>query len=137
MTPTSPARREALDAAYRATSYRVGKLTLRVGEPHPWLDRLLEDRGLERYAYLTSANPASAPLPAAKNAVRMRALAEALAGFVVLRGVAEADDAAWEPEPSFLVLGISRDDAAALGRAFGQNAILVGKRGGAPELLWL
>lgn len=137
MTRTSPAGRDALDAAYRATSYRVGRLALRVGAPHPWLDRLLEGRGLEHYAYLTAANPGSAPLPAAENAARMRALADALEGFVVLRGVAEADDGAWEAEPSFLVLGLSREDAAALGRAFGQNAILVGKRGGAPELLWI
>lgn len=137
MTRTSPAGRDALDAAYCATSYRVGKLALRIGEPHPWLDRLLENRGLERYAYLTAANPGSAPLPAAENAARMRALSKELEGFVVLRGAAHADDGAWEPEPSFLVLGVSRDDAAALGRRFGQNAILVGERGGAPELLWI
>lgn len=128
---------ERLDRAYRATSYRVGKLALRIGEPHPWLDLLLANRGLEHYAYVTAVNPGSVPLSAQDNARRMRALADDLAGFVTLRGSAVADDGAWEPEPSLLVLGISPGDAMDVGRRHGQNAVLVGRRGGAPELVWL
>lgn len=129
--------REALDAAYRGTTYRVGKLELRIGEQHPWLDHLLANRGLVHYAYLTAANPASRPLPAAENAQRMDALEEELSGFVFLRGAAHADDGAWEPEPSLLVLGLSLEDASEIGRRYGQNAILVGMRGGSPTLVWL
>jgi hypothetical protein len=40
----------------------------------------------------------------------------------------------WQPEESLLVLGISRDEARTLGRAYGQNAILFGDAGGR---LWL
>lgn len=129
--------REALDAAYRATTYRVGRHSLRIGEAHPWLDHLLANRGLVHYAYLTAANPGSRALAPAENARRMRALEEELAGFVLLRGAAHADDGSWEPEPSLLVLGLSPDDATEIARRYGQNAILVGTRGSSPQLVWL
>ena len=40
-------------------------------------------------------------------------------------------------EPSRLVIGIYRDNAQALGRIFGQNAIVFIEKGGAPELVVL
>lgn len=127
---------EALEAAYRATRYEVGKLALRVGEPHPWLDHILDNRGLDHYAYLTAWNPRSRPTPREANERAMRALAAALDGWQYLRGVAVPDDDSWAPEPSYLVMGIGEADALDLARRFEQNAILVGERGGVPRLAW-
>jgi hypothetical protein len=129
--------RAALDAAYRSTAYRAGKLTLRVGEPTPpALDLLLESRGLRAWAYLTAWNPGSRPLPLDENRRRQRELVAHLGDWQWLRGRAEADDGTWSEE-SLLVLGLPREDAMALGREFGQNAVLVGVPGGVAELVWL
>ena len=134
-----PAERERLEKAYRGTSYAAGlSLKLRVGEPHPFLDDMMAFRGLEDYAYLTAWNPGSKPLPEAENRARQEALKERLRakGLKFLEGVARADDGSWSEE-SLLVLGVSRDDALALGRDLGQAAVLVGRRGGAPAIEWL
>jgi hypothetical protein len=51
--------------------------------------------------------------------------------FFAARG--EADDGDW-CEPSVLVVGMAEAGAVALGRAFGQNAVVVGRAGAAAEL---
>lgn len=127
-----------LDAAYRATSYRVGgKLVLRVGERSPVLDHLLANRGLEEWVYLTAHNPASVELPPEENRARQKELVRRLAGYPCMLGEAVPDDPSWPPEASVLVLGIPRADALALAREFGQNAILCGTRGGVAQILWV
>lgn len=132
-----PAERARLGEAYRRTTYAAGlSIRLRVGEPHPFLDGMLEFRGLEGYAYLTAWNPGGKKLSDAENAERQAALLARLKGRHLVQGVASADDGTWS-EASVLVLGLSRDEAAALGRNFGQLAILCGRRGGTPELVWL
>lgn len=127
----------ALDKAYRATHDRVGgAFTLRVGERSGELDGLLADHGLTEWAYLTAHNPGSVTLPAAENRARQAALLARLAGRPIILGEAIAPSSDWEPEPSVLVLGITRDEAIEIARAFGQNAILAGERGGPVRLVW-
>ncbi len=130
--------RARLTAAYEATTYAVGSLSLRIGAPHRELDALLENRGLTHYAYLTAANPRSQPLSDAENHKRQRKLMLQLAedGWQALQGVAKGDAGDWV-EPSLLVLGIGPDDARAIGEACEQNAILVGELGGTPQLVFL
>lgn len=131
--------RARLEQAYRGTTYAAGlSLKLRVGEPHPFLDEMLGFRGLETYAYVTAWNPRSEALDEEENAARQDALRRRLRekGWPFLEGVARADEGAWEEE-SLLVLGIPRSEAEALGREWGQHAVLVGRRGGVPELAWL
>lgn len=129
--------RAALHKAYRATHYRVGgSFTLRVGERSEELDRLLAERGLTEWAYLTAHNPGSVPLSAAKNRARQAALLARLAGRPIILGEAIAPDGDWEPEPSVLVLGLARDEAIEIARAFGQNAILAGGRSEPVQLVW-
>lgn len=137
---STPEERARLDAAYRATTYRVGTLALRMDEPNPpALDVLMEGRGYREYAYITAYNPGSRPLPESENRRRQRALIERLQdeGRLVLRGEAISDTADWPPEPSLLVLGMSAEEAKALGRELGQNAVVVGRLGDAPHLAWL
>ena len=67
-----------LEAAYRATSYRVflpsGPLELRLGTPAPGLAAWLAAEGVGCWAILTAFNPLSVPLPAAENAERQSRL---------------------------------------------------------------
>lgn len=129
--------RDALERAYRATSYRVGGSALRVGEPHPWLDALLAARGLDEYVWITAANPEGARLDDAGNRRRLHDLAGRLSRFRLLPGVGVADAGDWPDEPALLALGLGREEGLALARAFGQRAILHGRRGGAAELAWV
>lgn len=132
-----PAERARLEDAYRRTTYGAGlSLKLRIGRPHPFLDSMMEFRGLDTYAYLTACNPGSKPLSDQENAERQGELLARLKGRPLVQGVAVADDGSWSEE-SVLVLGITREDAVALGKEFGQVAILFGKRGGVPEPVWL
>jgi hypothetical protein len=43
----------------------------------------------------------------------------------------------WTPEPSWLILGITRPKAIAIGQKFEQNAIVYGELNQAAELQWL
>jgi hypothetical protein len=51
------------------------------------------------------------------------------AGYKWMLGEGIGDDPSWPPEESLIVLGISRGKAIALGRHFGQLAVVVGRRG--------
>jgi hypothetical protein len=130
-----------LAAAYHATLYTAvlteGSLTLRVSEVNALLDRVLATRGVRSWAYVTAYNPGSVQVSAAENETRQRELRAAVArdGHVFYEGTGVGEG--WPPEPSLLILGISEAEASALGRRFGQLAIVVGERGEAARLLWL
>ncbi len=128
--------------AYLSTTYRVdapaGPLALRVGQRSAALDRLLRHRGLRAWAFVSACNPRSRRLPGWRNLARQRRL-QALStrlGLAALSGAGVGDDAAWPPEPSLLLMGIGRARACRLARLFGQNAIVAGRRGRPPELVW-
>ncbi len=130
-----------LESAYRATAYVAetpdGPLVLRVGEASAALDLVLEARGVVSWAFVTAHNPGSVPTPAAHNEARHGELCAAVAeaGYFFFEGAGTGEG--WPPEASLLVLGMEEAVAAALGRRFGQTAIVVGERGGAARLLWL
>ncbi len=132
-----------LDEAYRATTYRTdtpsGAIDIRIGVASARLDRLLASRGVDRWAFITACNPHSHLLDAATNArldAALRARLEELS-HDFLPGEGLSDDGQWPAEPSLLVFAIDRDAAMAIGREFYQYAIVIGMRGGLPELVWL
>jgi len=110
---------------------------LRIGEPSADLDALLESKSATAAAYLTAANPRGQEQPEADNVIAAAALRRSLseAGYACLPGEGRDPDGKWKPEKSVLVLGMTREDALALGRALDQNAIVFVERGKAPELL--
>jgi len=131
-----------LTAAYLSTTYRVdaptGPVPLRVGRGSRALDRLLQRRGWRTWAFVTACNPRSHRLPGWRNLARqrrLRTLVEQLR-YPFLSGAGVGDDSGWPPEPSLLIVGISRARACRLARLFGQNAIVVGRRARAAELVW-
>jgi Protein of unknown function (DUF3293) len=132
----------SLAAAYLSTTYRIdapsGPIALRVGEGSGALDRLLKRRGVRIWAFVTACNPQSRRLPGWGNLARQRrlqALTRRLA-FQTLPGAGVGDNPAWPAEPSLLIAGIRRARACRLARLFGQNAIVAGRRGKPPELVW-
>jgi hypothetical protein len=94
-------------------------------------DDLLARAEESRWALITAWNPASRQLSAGENANRQFELAAALneGGHRYLPGEGIGQNAAWPPEESLFVIGISKRDARALGRRFGQFAIVVGHKG--------
>jgi hypothetical protein len=132
-----------LAAAYLATTYVVdtpaGPLPLRIGQRHPDLDRLLAEHGVTSWAFITACNPGSTRLSDADNQARQRQLDEAVRrlGKVSLPGRGVGDDGSWPPEESVLVLGLDEAEAGAVGRLFGQTAIVCGTAGTPARLAWL
>jgi hypothetical protein len=125
----------ALWEAYRRTTYVArtadGDIPINPGRRSPALDGLLNERRLREWAYLTAYNPASRKLAEEENVRRQRELIDTVRdrGLAFLEGEGIGADADWPAEPSILILGIESDDARALGRQFGQLAILVGRAG--------
>src|SRR5262245_38896458 len=127
--------------AYRKTSFLadtpVGRLRIRVGERCADLDRLLVEAGVRAWTYVTAYNPGSIELSEKVNRERQAQLESeiARAGYTAFAGEGVADDGGWRPEPSLLVLGISREHALRLGQEFGQLAVVYGEFKRPAELL--
>lgn len=121
--------------AYEKTRFCVDdgarRLCFMAGSRSAKLDALLHRHKAARWGFLTAWNPASVELSRAENDARQGDLRRRLEseGYKWLPGEGVGDDPAWQPEESLLVLGISRGKAVALGREFGQLAVVVGRRG--------
>jgi putative PIN family toxin of toxin-antitoxin system len=123
--------------AYEKALYSVENgPVLRIGERSAALERLLEEHGAHTAAFVTAANPRGEPQSQAANERAMTALRDSLK-WPWLAGEGRDPQGRWSAEPSVLVLGIERAHAEALGRRFGQNAIVFVEKGGAPELVLL
>lgn len=112
---------------------------LRIGEPSPLLDDILDAAGATTAAFITGANPGSAKKSAADNGAATATLVDLLsaAGYPHFPGEGRDPEGRWPAEPSVLVIGIYRENAKALGHLFGQSAIVFVEKGGAPELVLL
>jgi hypothetical protein len=132
-----------LEAAYRATTYRVflpgGAVDLRIDAAHSALAAWLAENGGEQWAILSAFNPRSEQRPAAENLERQAALEVALLeeGFEPFAGENVADGGAWPAEDTCFVPAIELAEAMALASRFGQNAIVFGEADGLPHLVWI
>lgn len=135
---------ESLDAAYRATLYRVelpdGPLDWRIGHADAAADQRLRTLGCQRgWALVSAANPGSQRLDEAANAARLRELQATLQarGQPYYPAVHRDPQGRWPDEASVFLLDPPAGLAEDLGRAWQQNAIVRGQLGAAPELVWL
>jgi len=131
-----------LIVAYLGAEYVVfgePELVLRVGEPSAELDALLEAEGADAAAYVTAANPQGRLAGQAENLLATMALlrAQREAGYACFAGEGRDPQGEWPPEPSVLVLGMSRAEAMVLGRSYQQNAIVFAEKGKSPDLVLL
>jgi hypothetical protein len=127
--------------AYEQAKYLVfaePRLVLRIGEPNPGVDALLDAARVPFAAFVTPCNPRGEKQTEQENIDAFLAFEEALSkttAYACRRG--EGRGPAWGAEPSLLILGIPRREAEALGRAYRQNAIVYLMKGEAPELVVL
>jgi len=127
--------------AYEKADYLVfadRAVVLRVGEPNAELDQLIGTEGATTAAFITAANPRGEQRSDNENGVANAALQSfvSAAGYPHYWGEGKDPFGSWA-EPGFLVIGIYRANAEALGQLFEQNAIVFCEVGRAPELIVL
>ena len=132
----------AIVLAYQQTEYRVqGSVPaiLHVGVRSAQLALLHQLHQTHCSAFVTACNPLGELVDAAVNAQRQEALAAEISrqGHVAMAGIGQHPTGTWPPEPSFLVLGLTRTAALQLGRQFEQNAILWADADAIPQLILL
>lgn len=129
----------ALIEAYSETVFHVfvPKLDIRIDQLNPRLDSLLVKYGNTCWAFITPFNPYSRILDDNENLERMLQMLNDLKGFVYMHGEGRGSDPRWKPELSVLVLGISLSKAKTIGKQYGQNAIVTGRKGGEAKLVLL
>ena len=133
----------ALVEAYHATSYRVflddRPFDLRVGQYSDALGSLYQATRTCTAVFVTAENPFSLTFSTVENCASQRLLAQQLSALTehIFEGAGQGHDEVWPPEASFLALGISREQACALGQQFGQNAIIWADADSVPELILL
>ena len=112
---------EGLVQAYRNTRFEVrgplGTFVLYVGQRSPELLALYAAYGVCSAAHLTAFNPGSRRLSDAQNKARQRCMEAQLQA----RGYPAGE---WPSEDSVLALGIDQPAAGAIGREYGQHAIV-------------
>jgi hypothetical protein len=135
--------KRTLTEAYLRTTYRVlaetGPIDIRIGAVNPALERLLHARGVRTWAFVTASNPRSEPLCDDSNAQRNDAMKQSLreAGWRTVEALGVPDHPDWSAEQSVLIPGIGQQEAVTLGRCWQQNAIVFGRSGEPPELIWI
>jgi hypothetical protein len=127
--------------AYKKADYVVfadRQVVVRLGEINPELDVLLDAEGATTAAFITAANPRGEKRSDIENGVANAALQSfvSAAGYPHFWGEGRDPFGSWA-EPSFLVIGIYRANAEALGQLFEQNAIVFCEVGRPPELIVL
>ena len=133
----------ALVALYRAAHYRVTGASppfdLQLDVPSGALAACHRAHGVHCSAFLTAWNPHSVHVPAAQNARAAERLEQQLhsLGHHWLTGFGADAAGVWGAEPSVLVLGLARHAACAIGRDFGQAALVYAGRDAVPRLVLL
>lgn len=137
------AKTAELEAAYRATTYRVflpsGMCDLRVGQPSAMLRDWLEAAGFTQFAVITAHNPGSQPTAEETNAERQAQLeCDLLEGnYEPYAGENVPDSGDWPVEESCFVPDLAVEDACALAADYGQNAVICGGADGVPQFIWV
>ncbi len=150
-------RKTELEAAFCATTYRVstpkGFFPLRIGVPAPAFDAFLLGLAAAQHlacddepgkasemcwGIVTAYNPA-ALFPEEANRLAQERLLDRIQalGWCYLAASNLADDGIWPEEPSYLVLRAGEQQMRALASEFGQLAVVCGRTGSIPKLLWL
>jgi len=130
---------DELIQAYKETSFNIYEplITIKVDEKNIKLDELLKSHNQHEWAYITAWNPYSELTSLKINQQRNQELKADLKKYIIFEGEGVGADPNWVPEQSFLVLGITREDAIKIGRNYRQNAIVVGSFQSVAELVWI
>jgi len=132
-------KQKELIEAYKATEYRVfsPSITIRIGKVSDELDNLLKENNEEDWAFITSWNPFGRDCSLEENNRFYDSLLEDISKLKYFEGEGQGIDSTWAPEKSILIIGISKSESIRIGNKYNQNAILIGKKGNAAELILL
>jgi hypothetical protein len=129
--------------AYRATDYVAFNdsqaFLIRIGRHSLVIDGLLATMKTKSGAFITAWNPFSKSLSAGANAYWDRELKRDLGvrGLTFVSGEGRGEIGEWPAESSIFAFGLSRSQAASIGRRFRQNAIVYVPLGRPAELVML
>lgn len=115
--------------AYTLTNYNVlgeKPFVLNIGSLSPEMRDLFSELDCSGAAYLTAWNPYSQSTDASKNHELQSLLAEdfVLRNWKFIEGYGKDAQGEWPAEPSYLVFGLSFDEAKGLANKFEQNAFV-------------
>ncbi len=111
-------------------------LCIQVGDVCKSLDKILISSGQTGWAFLTPCNPGSRVLTLQENEIRILSFIPEILKYRNWKGFGEDPEGKWAPESSFLVVGISLQDALDLAKRYGQFAFLYGRYQGPASLVW-
>lgn len=133
---------DELITAYQSTAYEVyttPPFTLFIGRYSAPLEKLLKQQQAVDAAFITACNPYSQLLPSSENDKRNQCLAKQLEKqqLTFMNGAGRAQKGHWPAEASFLVLGLSLQQAKSLAAQYQQNALLWTDNRAIPQLVAL
>jgi hypothetical protein len=132
-----------LIASYRAADYQAGAgsatVVLRIDQYSESLSQLLAASGQQSAAFITAYNPCNQSCSFEANQAAQARLRNELSRHAsqIIEGMGSDLSGAWPPEQSLLALGVDLATAQALGRQFGQNAVVWVGPNAIPRLILL
>jgi len=131
-----------LIASYQSANYHVyatPPFTLNIGIASQCLKALYQSAHVKSACFLTAFNPHSQTLSEEENKLRNDQLISELKkhNLQLKTGIGLCPKSEWLGEESLLILGISLTVAKALGKKYGQNAIVWCDHDAVPQLVLL
>lgn len=128
---------DTLIESYNQAEYYIDEFDnpIKIGQINKDVENLLDQHKVVWWCFITAWNPLSVELSLQENQKRNDQLKLDLSSYIILKGEGRDPNGNWQPERSFLVLGISRKDAVNLAVKYNQAAIIFGEKGMPAELL--
>lgn len=128
--------------SYKSADYHVGaspSFILKIGMHSAELEGIYKTSYKHTAAFITAFNPYSQELSTQENKDRNHKLEELIQSlhFDYIHGEGRCGDGDWGGEESFLIFGISEEQASEIGKEFEQNAIVWCDKDAIPKLLLL
>lgn len=129
--------------AYKQAKYIVHindkPYRIKVGEPCPALDAILQDSGADTAYFITPENPFSMTLSEQENKLRHERFVKIInhRAYAFYKGYGTNEDDTWPREQSYLIVCDKAQDIHQLASSFGQNGIIKLQYQNAAELLVL
>jgi hypothetical protein len=132
----------SLIASYQSANYIVRApqpFTLNIGVASQPLKSIYLKAHIKSAGFITAYNPHSHALTDQENVLRNAKLIAEIQqrSLKFIAGVGQCPESEWPGEESVLVLGISLEAAKALGKQYGQNAIVWCDADALPQLIFL